>query len=114
MGARILQIAAIRKLVLQTSPHADRRVDRPRAIGIDAQRIRGAKFFAKSCDRRDFEVRRQHAALQLDLAKAVSLDHLPGFAHRSFRIEHFAVFVFAPILAEPAATSVLIKEIRRK
>ena len=37
-----------------------------------------------------------------------------GLAHGCARIQHFGKFVFAAIVAEPAATPLFIKEIRRK
>src|SRR5437867_8519682 len=51
--------------------------------------------------------RSQHAAFELDLAKAVLRDHLLAFAHAGLGREHFAVLVLAGVFRSEEHTSEL-------
>src|SRR5437867_12059373 len=58
--------------------------------------------------------RSQHAAFELDLAKAVLRDHLLAFAHAGLGREHFAVLVLAGVFAHATAAGVLVEEVCRE
>jgi hypothetical protein len=112
--AGVLDIAAARELVAEAAANLHRPFHRSGAVRIDAERVRVAKFLTKRANRRNFDIRWQHAAFQLDLAETVAGDHLFGFADGGGGGEDLTVFIFTAIVAQAAATRLFIKEIRGK
>ena len=110
--ARILKVTATGKFPGQVAPDLHGGLDRPCAVGIDPQRHRLAKRLAELAQCLDLDLRREHAALELDGAKAVLGAQLLNLRDERLRREGLAVFVVAQIVTLAATAGVLVERVR--
>ena len=92
----------------------DRCLDRPGAVGVDANRNIRAELAPHPPHGFDLDFRIEHAALELDRTKTVFIDHLTSLRDQRFGAQRFAVLVFPRVIAFSATARVFVKRIDRK